>query len=202
MKLTAISGSWIVIAAGVSAFAAAILTQANLGDAAAQVSNDKAQSVAIFTQMAPVLQSPRCMNCHTSTEFPRQGDDRRRHIMSVMRGSNDHGVPSLQCQACHRAVNSSETGVPGAPDWHLAPLSMAWEGLSVQELCRSLFDPKRGGLRPDQLVAHLETNLVQWAWSPGINLDGKSREPPPVARETFLALARDWVATEAFCPID
>ncbi len=26
-----------------------------------------------FRQMAAVLQHPRCMNCHTRTEFPRQG---------------------------------------------------------------------------------------------------------------------------------
>ncbi len=200
MKRAKTIGSWILIATGVSALTVAVLAEAKIGTSAAQGANDKPQSAAIFTQMAPVLQSPRCMNCHTSTQFPRQGDDRHRHIMSVMRGPDDHGVASLQCQACHRGVNSSATGVPGAPDWHLAPLSMAWEGLSAQELCRSLFDPKRGGLGPDQLIAHLETDLVQWAWSPGIDLDGKSREPPPVARQKFLKLARDWIATGASCP--
>jgi hypothetical protein len=202
MKRSGTAGSWILVAVSVSAFAAAVLTQDNLGRADAQAPSNKAQSAAIFTKMATVLQSPRCMNCHTSTEFPRQADDRHRHIMSVMRGTDDHGVASLRCQVCHREVNSSATGVPGAPDWHLAPLSMAWEGLSVQELCRSLFDPKRGGLGPDQLVAHLETDLVQWAWSPGKGLDGNSREPPPVPRETFLALARDWIATGTSCPTE
>ena len=65
-----------------------------------------------FADVAPVFQSPRCMNCHTATDFPRQGDDEHRHIMSVARGTHDHGVASLQCAACHRSVNSADTGVP------------------------------------------------------------------------------------------
>ncbi len=32
-----------------------------------------------WTEVASVLRHPRCMNCHTFTEFPRQGDDRHRH---------------------------------------------------------------------------------------------------------------------------
>src|SRR5262249_11107176 len=31
---------------------------------------------------------------------------------------------------------------PGPPDWHLAPLSMAWEGLSDGALCRVIKDPR------------------------------------------------------------
>ncbi|HVX76171.1 MAG TPA: hypothetical protein VHB49_08595 [Bradyrhizobium sp.] len=159
-----------------------------------------ARSAALFVQMAPVLQSPRCMNCHTSTEFPRQGDDRHRHIMSVVRGPADHGVPALQCQACHHDKNSAATGVPGAPDWHLAPLSMAWEGLSVGQLCRLILDPHKGGISPDQFVPHLQTDLVQWAWSPGNDLDGHPRMPPPIARDRFIALAQQWVGSGASCP--
>jgi hypothetical protein len=164
------------------------------------LSNRNARSAEVFVRMAPVLQSPRCMNCHTSTNFPRQGDDRHRHIMSVMRGPEDHGVPALQCQACHHDVNSSETGVPGVPDWHLAPLEMAWEGLTVGELCRLILDPNKGGIGPDQFIPHLQTDLVQWAWSPGIDLDGLPRTTPPIPRDEFIALAKEWVATGASCP--
>jgi hypothetical protein len=160
----------------------------------------QAGSAALFIAMAPVLQSPRCMNCHTSTEFPRQGDDRHRHIMSVMRGPDDHGVPALQCQACHQNQNSASAGVPGAPDWHLAPLSMAWEGLSVGQLCRLILDPHRGGISPARFVPHLQTDLVKWAWSPGNDLDGRPRRPPPIARDTFIALAQQWVDSGASCP--
>lgn len=158
------------------------------------------RSVAAFSRMALVLQSPRCMNCHTRTGFPRQGDDRHRHIMTVVRGPADHGAASLQCQACHRDANSSATGVPGAPDWHLAPLSMAWEGLNVGELCRLMFDPNRGMLGPNEFIPHLETDLVQWAWSPGTNLDGKPRQPPPIPRDEFIDLAKEWISEGASCP--
>jgi hypothetical protein len=43
------------------------------------------------------------------------------------------------------------------PKKHLAPLRMAWEGLSAAQIYQLMFDPKRGGLRPDQFVAHIET---------------------------------------------
>jgi hypothetical protein len=151
-------------------------------------------------QMAPVLQSPRCMNCHTSTNFPRQGDDRHRHLMLVMRGPHDIGSPSLACHTCHHDANNEETGVPGAPEWHLAPLSMAWEGLTAAQICRVMFDPKRGGLRPDQFVAHIATPLVQWAWAPGDDSDGRPRTLPPVPRDEFMDLAREWVISGAKCP--
>ena len=166
----------------------------------ASTSVDRARSVEAFVRMAPVLQSPRCMNCHTSTSFPRQGDDRHRHIMSVARGADDHGSAALKCQSCHREVNSNDTGVPGAPDWHLAPLSMAWEGLSVGELCRLMLDTPRSGIGASEFVSHLETDLVQWAWSPGEDLSGRPRQPPQVARDEFIALAKQWIATGAACP--
>jgi hypothetical protein len=35
--------------------------------------------------MAEVPRHPRCMNCHTVTEFPRQGNDRHRHQQMVAR---------------------------------------------------------------------------------------------------------------------
>src|SRR5579871_6095 len=47
-----------------------------------------------FRQIATVLQHPRCMNCHTRSEFPRQWDDRHRHAMNVLRGPADHGAPA------------------------------------------------------------------------------------------------------------
>jgi hypothetical protein len=159
-----------------------------------------ARSAALFEQMLPVLQHPRCMNCHTSTGFPRQGDDRHRHIMNVLRGPVDRGAPGLDCTTCHQRANQPASGVPGAPDWHLAPITMAWEGLTPSELCRVLFDPGKGGLRREQLAAHLETPFVVWAWSPGVDSHGRARTTPPMSHQTFVALARRWVATGAVCP--
>ena len=77
---------------------------------------------ALFTAFVPVLRHPRCMNCHTFTDFPRQGDDRHRHVQMVVRGPNNTGFPTLQCSACHQTTNVADGAVPGAPNWHLAPL--------------------------------------------------------------------------------
>ena len=70
-----------------------------------------------FADVARVLRHPRCLNCHTTTEFPRVGDDRRRHPQNVLRGPEDHGVPGMQCSSCHMPANQAATGLPGAPHW-------------------------------------------------------------------------------------
>jgi hypothetical protein len=158
------------------------------------------RSVALFQQMWPVLQHPRCMNCHPRSDFPRQGNDRHRHTMNVTRGADDHGAVGLQCRTCHQSANQSASGVPGAPDWHLAPVRMAWEGLTMGEVCRALLDPARGGLQPTQLVAHLNTGLVRWAWAPGTDTHSQPRATPPMSHRQFVELAREWVATGAGCP--
>jgi hypothetical protein len=43
-----------------------------------------------------VLTHPRCINCHTATNYPQQGDDRHRHFANVVRGPEGKGVPALQ----------------------------------------------------------------------------------------------------------
>lgn len=158
-----------------------------------------ARSAALFDRMAVVLQSPRCMNCHTDTQYPRQGDDRHRHTMHVARGPEGFGAPGLHCDTCHRGANQVN-GVPGAVGWHLAPLRMGWEGLTVPELCRALRDPRRGNMPPSELVAHFKTPLILWAWKPGIDLDGRARATPPIPYAKFMALTREWIATGAACP--
>lgn len=173
---------------------------ANEPRAISAIADRRAKSAALLERMLPVLQYPRCMNCHTRTGFPRQGDDPHRHIMNVSRGPDDHGAVGLHCSTCHQAANQPASGVPGAPDWHLAPLSMAWEGLTASQLCRALFDPRKGGLKPPQLVPHLETPFVVWAWSPGVDAHGLPRSTPPMSHQAFVALARRWVAMGAVCP--
>jgi hypothetical protein len=153
-----------------------------------------------FRQMATVLQHPRCMNCHPRTDFPRQGDDRHRHTMNVMRGPADRGAPGLHCSTCHQSSNQVTSGAPGAPDWHLAPLRMAWDDLSAAELCRALLDPARGGMKPSQFIPHFQTGLVRWAFSPGRGPHGEMRDAPPVPYERFIALTREWVDRGAPCP--
>jgi hypothetical protein len=135
-----------------------------------------------------------------SGDFPRQRDDRLRHSTLVKRGAADHGAAALPCRARHQSTNTP-TGVPGAQDWHLAPLEMAWEGLTAGEICRLIFDPARCGFTTERLLTHLGSdNLVLWAWSAGVDLNGKSRRPPPMFHDDFMKLVREWIAAGAACP--
>ncbi len=65
-----------------------------------------------FETVIEVIKHPRCMNCHTVTDYPRQGDERRRHLFNVARGPDDHGAPGLQCTACHLETNTTSPAYP------------------------------------------------------------------------------------------
>ena len=141
--------------------------------------------LAAWQQVYSVLTHPRCINCHTATNYPQQGDDRHRHFANVVRGPEGTGVPALNCATCHQESNAS-TGVPGGHNWHLAPLSMAWQDrndhvLSSAGICAVITDrSKNHNLDGPGLLKHHEDEaLVLWAWQPGDRLDGSH---PPLGR--------------------
>ncbi len=152
---------------------------------------------AAFDRLADVLLHPRCLNCHTAVDYPKQGDDRHRHAFGVVRGVDDRGAAALRCSTCHQSVNNAASGVPGAPSWQAAPGTMAWENLSRAKLCRTLLDPKKNGGRSlAQIVEHLSNDkLVAWGWSPG-----GARQPVPIAKEEFISIVKEWQAEGAPCP--
>ncbi|MEO0604821.1 MAG: hypothetical protein AAF211_25540, partial [Myxococcota bacterium] len=81
-----------------------------------------------FADVARVLQSPRCLNCHPAGDVPLQGDASRPHPMRITRNSADVGLP---CATCHRPVAYDLPGLPpGDPAWRLAPASQVFEGLT------------------------------------------------------------------------
>ncbi|MBD2857991.1 hypothetical protein IB286_03155 [Spongiibacter sp. KMU-158] len=151
---------------------------------------------ALFQPIYEVLTHPRCLNCHTKTEFPRQGDERRRHDQLVMRGEDNHGVPTLHCSACHQDHNVADGAVPGAPHWGLAPLSMAWEELSPVELCQNLKNTSLNGNRSlDDLLHHMDEDaLVLWGWEPG-----GDRTTPPLDHPEFISVLTAWVNAGGPC---
>jgi hypothetical protein len=67
-----------VIVSIVSMLGASMAQRVTAG-AAIAAETDAAASLVSFERMATVLTSPRCLNCHTLTSFPRQGDDRHQH---------------------------------------------------------------------------------------------------------------------------
>jgi mono/diheme cytochrome c family protein len=166
----------------------------------------KAEGLAAWQQIYSVMSHPRCINCHTAGDYPQQGDDRHRHLFNVVRGSEGKGAAALQCATCHQSSNADSTGVPGAEGWHLAPLSMRWQDASDKiqpssAVCRTVTDrAKNGGLDGAGLVKHHQTELVKWAWQPGVRNDGSARSVPPISYEQFMAATRNWVQAGMPCP--
>jgi hypothetical protein len=62
--------------------------------------------------------------------------------------------------------------------------------LTDRQLCELLRDPNQNGHRTvQQIVEHMSTPLVLWAWHPGTG-----RSPVPMPQNEFLANVRDWAA--------
>jgi hypothetical protein len=167
----------------------------------------RADGLAAWQQVHSVLIHPRCINCHTAVDYPQQGDERRRHFANVVRGPVGNGVPGLQCATCHQESNANSTGVPGSHNWHLAPLSMAWQDrndqpLSSAVICRAITDRRKnhnmGG--PALLKHNAEDKLVGWAWMPGRDIHGTPRTLPPLSRTEFTEATRRWVEAGMPCP--
>ena len=173
------------------------------GDAMAQPPGGEEPEDALqaFDKMMAVLTHKRCVNCHPAGDRPRQGEDSHYHNFGVRRGEDNHGLPALRCETCHQQENNNFSGVPGAPEWSLAPLSMQWEGLSRVEIARSMLDPARNGGRTlEETVRHLtEHELVLWAWEPGVDASGTPREKPPVPKDEYIKAVKAWA--EAGAPI-
>lgn len=160
-----------------------------------------------WREIYSVLTHPRCLNCHTTTGYPRQGDDRHQHKFGVVRGLEGKGAPAALCMACHQASNNAASGVPGGPGWHLAPLSMSWESrpgvaMSSAALCLTLKTrAKNGNHSLTELVEHHEKEpLVLWAFEPGTRSDGTPRAAPPMTHEQFAKTFAAWVKAGGPCP--
>lgn len=187
--------------------AAIALTAAVIGasiargdDPAGPAAVDAAAGRRAFVDVARVLQSPRCRNCHPAGDRPLQTDAGRPHRMNISRRSVDAG---LACATCHQDRNAEAVGVaggpPGAPHWGLPPAGtpMVFEDRSARALCEQLRDPVHtGGRDLPALLHHVrEDPLVLWAWSPG-----GDRTVPPLSHEAFVAAFSTWVASGGACP--
>src|SRR6266540_6838579 len=105
----------LILAICVIAIALSALASIGRGDTVSAANPRLADGLAAWEQVYSVLTSPRCINCHTATNYPQQGDDRHRHFANVIRGPEGKGVPGLNCVSCHQETNADSTGVPGGP---------------------------------------------------------------------------------------
>ncbi|MEO8842535.1 MAG: Isoquinoline 1-oxidoreductase subunit [Kofleriaceae bacterium] len=163
----------------------------------ASITDRVERSRALFGELAVVLTSPRCVNCHTPDDSPRQGDASILHDPPVARGSLDRGVVGMQCTGCHQDHNLELARVPGAPGWHLAPLSMVWLDRTPAQICEQIKDSTRNGGRTlAQIQTHVATDLlIAWGWAPGAD-----RKPAPGTQQLAGALAQAWIESGAECP--
>jgi hypothetical protein len=166
------------------------------------IQDESQRSVALFTEAARVIESPRCLNCHPVSRQPTQGDDLHPHVPFMRAGPDDHGAPGLPCKSCHGNSNVATVGspiasIPGNPRWGLAPVSMSWQGKTLGEICRQIKDRARNGGRSlADIRTHMATDrLVGWAWRPG-----EGRKPAPGTQAEFGTLIEAWISTGAHCP--
>ena len=166
-------------------------------EAFASIGDRSARSRALFGEVARVLTSARCSNCHPPDDVPRQGDHHVLHDPPIIRGTANNGVDGLHCGTCHQDRNAELARIPGAPAWQLAPLQMAWLDRTPSQICAQLSDPKRNGGRSlAQVHDHLaHDKLVAWGWAPGAN-----RIPAPGSQAQVAALFQAWIDSGAVCP--
>jgi hypothetical protein len=166
-------------------------------EAFAQVVDPAARSKALFLEASKVLTHPRCMNCHPADDRPRQRERAEAHDPPVVRGPDDRGAAAVRCGSCHQDRNLEHARVPGAPDWHLAPIEMAWLGRTPAAICAQIKDPARNGKRSlAQIADHAAHDpLVAWGWAPGAD-----RVPAPGSQARFGALIAAWIQAGAACP--
>jgi hypothetical protein len=164
-----------------------------------KAASDKIVSRHAFLQVYKVFMSPRCMNCHPAGDVPLQGNDNHLHPQGVKRGGDGKGVYALKCANCHQSQNTPGLNMPpGVPDWHLPPadMRMVFQGKTAHELALQIKDPKlNGGKSPHDLIEHMKTDLVKWAWKPG---DG--RTTPPLSYTEFYDQFKLWIDKGAAAP--
>lgn len=165
------------------------------------ISNQADRSRALFEEIGKVLTNPRCMNCHPAGDHPLQGDDSHEHVPPIWRAETGHF--EVNCSGCHSGKNFSlheaatYRSIPGHPRWGFAPLSMAWEGKSLGDICRQLKDVQlNGGRDLAALQEHIaKDDLVAWGWNPG-----EGRKPAPGSQQVAGELVQAWIDSGAECP--
>ena len=205
MRFSTVAAAALVVAAGLALRPAAIAQDASeLREVASfsSIADEAERSRALFTEMAKVLQHPRCLNCHPVDDAPRQGMAMAAHQPPVVRhDESGFGAPGMRCNTCHGAQNvayvAGSGSIPGHEPWHLAPKSMGWIGLTGGQICEQIKDPERnGGKTLAELHEHnAKDGLVGWGWEPG-----EGREPAPGSQKLFGELTLAWIETGAHCP--
>ena len=167
-----------------------------LSPAASQgiVMDDLQSGLSDWRKIESVLTHPRCLNCHTMTGYPTQGDGRRPHPLEPHPDA-DSQAATAPCETCHTR------------GWQMPPPALAWENEPGKPapgaaICATLTRGPDGG-EPDyeRMIEYAQlASVVLWGWEPGKSLDGADRTAPPVNHEDFVDALKRWIAAGAPCP--
>jgi hypothetical protein len=159
-----------------------------------EIQDSKARSAALFAEAGKVLQHPRCLNCHPKGDSPTQRNDMTLHRPLVVRGAHGWGAGNaMTCVACHSWLSRPTGGSFDDIRWRVAPASMAWQGLTLPQICAQLKD-RRGKSDTTKMLQHsAEDKVVGMVWKFG-------PASPPGTQKGFGELMKAWVATGSHCP--
>jgi hypothetical protein len=124
----------------------------------------------IFLKMLPVLQHPRCSNCHGRLDVFRDGTPHPG-------GKQENGE---DCANCHNAGWKNQT-------------ESRWAGGSASEICDSIL-ASRMLAGPASFLSHVKDDpIVKMAFEGKRGFDDLQPDPPPMSLDQFIALATQWV---------
>jgi hypothetical protein len=173
--------------------------------AAAGGTGTKTDAVAAFNRLLPVLQSPRCANCHGAM-FVFEPDPKRNDHMGGVMAFVDEPRTWDECQECHtraleerkrlaasgRFPEESRVIEESAAKWQQPLYPPArWGGKPPSRICRAL---KESFPNPGRLIEHLNTDILVY-----LGFEGKRgqadllAEPPPMTQAQFSAAVGDWL---------
>ncbi|MGB8647114.1 MAG: hypothetical protein WCF84_17890, partial [Anaerolineae bacterium] len=136
-----------------------------------------------FQAMAPVFQSPRCLNCHGA-----YGDistnPKTKHPGGYIPLDNfgNPKDPSKECTNCHDL---------GGKQWQIAPPHMFFTNENTVSMCQQMKRMDNG----INVLNHLASDrLVQLGFQGKKGQSDQAAEPPPISKGDFLKLAENWVS--------
>ncbi len=140
------------------------------------------QAASAFNALNPVLQHPRCANCH-GAYADLSDNPQTKHPGGFIPRDNFGKLknPEQECVNCHDL---------GGKEWLLSPEQFFFVGRTDADVCKG-FRSKGSGVN---LLNHIDGDkLIQLGFQGKKAHSDKPANPPPQDKEQFLKLAEAWV---------
>lgn len=157
---------------------------------------EQTEAVKRFDALMPVIQHPRCVNCHGGIDFfsagyeDLHGGGAVEMVDREVKGPDGsiiaHRRPDFAtCASCHDAQTRRRWEIP-------APmLNVNFAGRTAAQICEQM---KRHSQNPGTLILHIEKDeLIRLGFEGRRGFTSLSRLPPPMTAEGFNAKVAAWV---------